>query len=346
MNSILKNRTLNAIFILIVLVFTGSLHAGDPARSGTAAGVQVQVPVGARSMSLSGANLATVSGLEALYWNPAGLSGISSSAAGTVSTMTIFNDIDVNYLGLGFSMGSIGNLGFSIKAFDFGDLPITTVEDPDGASGATFSPTFATLGLTYSNRLTDAVSIGVTGKMIYESIPRATASSVAFDMGIQYEQLGGISGLSFGLAVKNIGSDMQYTGSAFLVTSVDQGAASSDFRDIPTASHKLPATIELGLGYRYNIAENNSLQLSGNFLNENFGDDAYLLGAEYMYGDFIALRGGYRLSGVESDDQLYTFTLGFGLNTSLGGTDIGFDYAFRDSQYFDGNNLFSLTLGF
>lgn len=340
------------IFLMIVvMVLIGGiaglpLYGGDPARVGTAGGVQVQVPVGPRNLAMAGANIANVQGLEAIYWNPAGLGAMGFNAGGTVSTMTIFNDIDVNYLALGVDMGRLGTLGFSLKAFDFGDIPVTTNQDMDGESGETFAPTFVTTGLTYSKRLTEAISVGLTAKLIHESIPRASATAGALDIGIQYHQLGGISGLSMGVAVKNIGTDIKYTGSAFLRDARDAGSAGNNFREVPTASHNLPATIELGLGYKYNLAETSSLLFSGNFQNENYGEDLYRLGAEYSFNNLIALRGGYLMSAVDSDDELYTFSLGVGLHSKVGGADLALDYAFRDVQYFDGTNLFSLTVGF
>ena len=54
-------------------------------------------------------------------------------------------------------------------------------------------------------------------------------------MGIQYFGLGGIEGVSFGIALKNIGQKMKYTGSAFLVQAQDAGSNINDFREIPTA---------------------------------------------------------------------------------------------------------------
>lgn len=331
-----------AVIMLVLLMGLPSVYAGDEARTGTASGEQLLVPVGARDLALGGSNVAFSSGLDAIYWNPAGFSSMSSRAAGTFSTMTIFNDIKVNYLAIGVKAGKFGSVGFSLKAFDFGNIPYTTVEDMDGASGRTFSPTFLTGAVTYSRKLTDAIQVGISGKFITEQVPRASGSAVAFDIGIQYHELGGISGLSMGLVVKNIGTDMQYSGSAFLLKD-----AQGNFSEIPTASFQLPATVELGVGYKRNINEENSLILNGNFVNNNFGNDNFKFGAEYNYNDLIALRGGYLFAqDVEAEAQLYTFTLGVGLHYKFGNTDLSLDYAFRDSQYFDGNNLFQLTIGF
>ena len=344
----MKTRKMISIIALAVTAFflgVSPLYGGDPARIGTAGGDQLLVPVGARDLGMGGSNVAFSSGLDAIYWNPAGFSSQKSNAMGTFSTMSVFSDVNVNYLALGFNAGRMGHVGFSIKAFDFGDIPLTTNEDYNGSSGATFSPSFMTMAVTYSRKVNDAIQVGLTGKLVNESVPRASASAFAFDVGIQYHELGGFNGLSMGLVVKNIGTNLQYGGSAFLIQQSGTGAAS--FVEIPTASHQLPANIELGVGYRRDINEQNSIVFNGNFVSNNFGNDDFKFGAEYAYSDLIFLRGGYLATQkIDSEDQLYRFTLGVGLNYNYGGTNLALDYAFRDSQYFDGNNLFSLTVGF
>ncbi len=287
-----------------------------------------------------------------MYWNPAGLAHIQTSAAGMFSTMQIFNDINVNYIGLGFKLGKLGALGVDLKSFDFGEIPVTTNADPDGLSGQTFSPTMLTLSLVYSKRLTDVISFGVTGKLVHEDVPRAAANAFAFDAGIQYHNLGGIDGLSFGLAVKNIGTNVTYSGSALLTrgTSVGTniaGQGQSEFVNRPAASAQLPANIELGVSYLRNINETNTVTLSGNFDSQNFGQDAFKFGGEYLYNDLIAVRGGYQfLNSVDGENQLYDWSLGFGLHYGFGNTDLAFDYTYRNAQYFDGQNMFSLAIGF
>ncbi len=345
----MKHHKLSVIAIMLLALLLSSFQgfAGDPARIGTAAGEQVLVPVGGRDLAMGGANLAYTSGLDAMYWNPAGFAQLPSTAAGTFSTMSIFNDVNVNYMAFGVKVGGLGNLGFSLKAFDFGDIPYTTNEDWDGSTGRTYSPTFLTGALTYSRQLTDLIQVGFTAKLIHESVPRASASAAAFDMGLQYHQLGGVNGLSMGLVVKNIGTNLQYAGSGLLTQSVDVDDDRIEFRDRPSASHQLPATVELGLGYKRNINENNYVIFNGNFENNNFGNDNVKFGVEYNYGELIALRGGYlHASDVDSEDRLHRFTAGVGLNFQMSGTNLQFDYAFRDSRYYDGNNLFSLTIGF
>ncbi len=337
------------IFISSIFVFSAvtSLYGGDVDRIGTAGGVQVLVPVGGRLLAMGGADAARVQGLEAVYWNPAGLAAIGNKAAGLFSTMNILSDVRVHYIALGVNAGGFGSLGFSLKAFDFGDIPVTTIEDMEGESGRIYSPTFITGTITYSRMLTDVIQVGVNGKLIYESIPRASASAFAFDAGLQYHGLLQIEGLSLGLVIKNIGTNLQYSGSGLLKEATERELGFEDFRSRETASDQLPSTVEMGLTYRRTFAVLNQVNIAGTFQNNNFESDHWKVGVEYVYNNFVFLRGGYLYTQqTSSDDLLYTFTAGLGICYTVGGTDLTFDYAFRDSQYFDGNNLFSLMIGF
>ncbi|PIS29434.1 MAG: hypothetical protein COT43_03865 [Candidatus Marinimicrobia bacterium CG08_land_8_20_14_0_20_45_22] len=337
---------------LLIIAFLGStsIYAGDASRVGTASGVQVQVPVGARSLGLGGADLATVSSIEALYWNPAGLGNMEGQAASLFSTQNIIADINVNYFALGFNAGRLGVLGFSLKSFSFGDIPITTVNEMDG-TGSTYSPTFATIGMTYSRHLTDRVSVGVTGKVIYESVPRASASAFAVDVGIQYHNLLQIKGLALGFVIKNIGSNMQYEGTGLLDKAIDVGETYKSYRYKPTSSDQLPSTLEMGLSYSKNIGLG-ELLICGQFQNNNFEQDQIKAGAELALMKNFFVRGGYSmiLKDPENPDYgetVYGLALGGGMNYSIGNTKLALDYAYRPIKHFGtSSNVFSIGLMF
>ena len=72
-----------------------------------------------------------------------------------------------------------------------------------------YSPSFISAGLTYSKIITDRVSIGVNAKVINESILDVSATGFALDFGVQYRFP---SNLSIGAAVKNVGTNMVYSG--------------------------------------------------------------------------------------------------------------------------------------
>ncbi|MFZ1279470.1 MAG: hypothetical protein WAR59_01445, partial [Ignavibacteriaceae bacterium] len=116
---------------------------------------------------------------------------------------------------------------------------------------------------------------------------------------------------------------------------------------IESAPFELPSTFEIGLGYESKIDEANALQFSGLFINNNFSKDEYKLGAEYGYNNQFFARAGYQMAPqFESEDYLYGLTAGVGVSLDLDGVGLKVDYAYRDTQYFDGNHVFALSLGF
>ncbi|MBK9331818.1 MAG: hypothetical protein IPM96_05265 [Ignavibacteria bacterium] len=58
--------------------------------------------------------------------------------------------------------------------------------------------------------MTDRISFGATAKIIYNKITNETASGMAFDFGLTYNVTG--SGLRFGVALKNLGPSMKFSG--------------------------------------------------------------------------------------------------------------------------------------
>ena len=145
--------------------------------------------------------------------------------------------------------GANGVLAVNVKSLGMGDIKVTTVQDMDGDGGTTFSPTFAVMGASYARNLTDRISVGLTGKLIYESIPRASGSALAFDFGLQYKDLMDVEGLGLGLTIRNIGTNMEYKGTAMLLTAREEYETYDDFFSILTSSDQLPATMEMGLSY-------------------------------------------------------------------------------------------------
>jgi hypothetical protein len=89
-----------------------------------------------------------------------------------------------------------------------------------------------------------------------------------------------------------------------------------------------------------------SLEVTGVYQNNNFSGDETKLGAEYGYNNTFFVRAGYQFAVQESDNYIYGLTAGAGISYDVGGIDVKIDYAFRDVKYFDGNHIFSVSLGF
>jgi hypothetical protein len=90
----------------------------------------------------------------------------------------------------------------------------------------------------------------LTGKLVYESIPRASGTALAFDFGLQYKDLMDVEGLGLGLTIRNIGTNMEYKGTAMLLKAREEFETYDDFFNVLTSSDQLPASMEMGLTYK------------------------------------------------------------------------------------------------
>jgi hypothetical protein len=341
-------KSLDTAFIAALVLFgIGRSSAGSGNRTGTSGANELLIPVGTRDIAMAGATTAISSGVEALFWNPAGAAKTDADVSIYASHMSYIADIGVNSAAVSARFEPLGVLSLELKALSFGDIPLTTVLTPDG-TGATFSPQFFTVGLTYSRQLTDRIAVGVTGLVIAERMADVSANGVAFNVGVVYDHLLDLQGLSFGLAVKNIGPQMKFEGSGL---DIEASAPSLDrppyYYKVEAAGFELPSTFEIGIGYRHPLAEDHGLLFAVAFQNNNYSDDEYKIGMEYEFQDVLFLRGGYDYSPSESDarENIFGATFGAGVHTTVGGVNIRFDYAFRAVKFFESNHIFSLTLG-
>lgn len=332
--------------ILILILIATSTYAGDVARKGTTGAEQLLIPVGARGIATGGAFLANLSGLESIYYNPAGLDVYPQTEA-MFSYVNYLADINISYFAVGTTLGDIGSIGFDLKTFDFGDIPVTTETFPDG-TGETYSPSFLTLGFTYSKVLTDRISIGTNLKLITESIQNTNATGFALDAGVQYRFS---EALMIGAAVKNIGSDMKYSGQDLSSRTVIPGSipgSSTGSYEIITEGFQIPSFFQLSLSYALNIDEQNNLLFAGAYTANNSFEDIANLGMEYGFMNNFFLRGGYNFMVQNTSEYIYGLTFGAGLDYKIGG-EVGFvfDYAFRDVKDFpSANHVFTIKLNF
>ncbi|MBI3579178.1 MAG: PorV/PorQ family protein [Ignavibacteriales bacterium] len=339
--------------LLLCVVMTSIVSAQGTAnkRIGTAAATELLIPVGARDLAMGGSSLATTSGVDAIYWNPAGLVRMKSSAEGMFSSMTYIGDIGVSYGAVGASFGEFGAVGLSVKSLNFGSIPLTTNDDPENISGRFFSPTYVTVGLSYSRGLTEAVGVGVTLKVVSEQIERASASGFALDFGIQYSGLVGVKGVNLGVALKNVGPQMKYDGPGLYRNAISpDGSRPQQKYKSEAASFELPSLIEIGLSYDAKAGDNMVWSLNGSFTNNNLYLDEYRVGGEIgMMLESVKLYGRAGVGMVpqaEAKENIFGATFGAGLNYAVPGVSITVDYAYRQVQFFDANNVFSVKLGF
>lgn len=347
----MKQKAIFAALLLCMAVMLLAVPAlAQHQRVGAIAAPELLIPVGARDLALGGSSISTTRGVEAMYWNTAGLGRMEGGAEAMFSSMSYIADINVVYGAVGGKFGSFGNIGFTIKSLSFGDLPLTTEDDPENMSGRFYSPTFVTVSAAFARPLTDAITIGFGVKLISEKIDRVASSGFAFDFGVQYDGVVGVKGLNLGLAVKNVGPQMQFEGTGLYRQAVAPGGnRPQEFYLLQAAQFELPALVEIGLSYDYKLTDNFNALVSGSFTNNNLYFDSYNAGLElgYSFEDLrLYGRGGYSAVPQNTDNEIYGATMGFGIGYNLGGANLILDYGYRSAKYFEANQAVSIKFEF
>jgi hypothetical protein len=353
------NKTILKIFSGGVFLF-GTLFAGTIKSQGQAGATQLLIPVGASTIATSQANGATVSGVEALFLNPAGAAGIKGGFQGTASTMNYIADIDITYAGFVTTLGTKGTFGLSVKTLNFGDIPVTTADATEG-TGEMFSPDFQTLTATYAKSFADRVRFGTSFKFVSEQIINTKATGLAIDMGVQY-QFANLP-LAIGVSLRNLGNRMEYQGPDLEQTLTPEGAQSGTIVErfrVKAEAFDLPADLNIGVSY----APMPGLNLMWAFTNNAFAVNTQSFAAKYSIGPaWVAGGTSTRLVGdtrpadipttvwneanTEASDNLFGTTFGAGVEVPVGGMKLGLSYSMRSvTRYFDNNKVMQITVQF
>ena len=172
--------------LLAASLVLGTAFAGNPDRAGSAGAGQLLINPWAASNGLAGTNMASVTGLESAFSNVAGLAFVQRNELAFANSMYLSGTgISLNSLGFATKVGDSGVLGMTVTSMNFGDIPITTEDLPEGGIGS-FSPAFSNIGVTYAKEFSNSIYGGITLRIIGESISNVRASGVCFDAGIRY----------------------------------------------------------------------------------------------------------------------------------------------------------------
>jgi hypothetical protein len=336
---------------MVLLGLAGHASAGGLDRIGTSGAQELRIPVGAASIAIGGSAVALGNGIGNMYYNPASLAAVDNAEA-MISYSTYLGDTKVNYGTVSTKVGSAGNIAFSAKVLNIGDITVTTEDAPEG-TGEIISPTYSVFGLTYGRRMTDRVMLGLTANYVNEKIAQTQAAGFAADFGVQYDT--GWRGLRFGFAMKNVGPNMRFNGPNFeerITLPGDDPSAQPHVVQLQATDFELPSYLQIGVSYDLGMGEKQHATLYSTFQGNNFSTDEYHLGAEYMLGEHLALRGGYVgqlavSASTRQQDYLYSYNYGAGLNFKLGDRPLCFDWAGTHvGEFFSDNQQVSLRIAF
>jgi hypothetical protein len=266
---------------------------------------------GARAAGLGGAYTAVSEGAIAAYWNPAGLAQMD---AGEVSLghFSWYQDITVEQACLAFPLSEDGAvMAASLTYVNYGNIE---GYDQDGAFTENLSAYDLVGGLSIGYPLSDALSLGVTGKIINEKLDTYSATGFAADLGLKYD----FGKVAVAAALTNVGSGITFD----KVT-----------EDLPTAVRLGVAVSPFNSGFMTSVEVEKRLH----------GDFVVRQGMELGFSHRYYLRAGYDyLPSQDGRALATTMSVGGGLNLDFA----KLDYAFTPNDKSTSEDLHRFTLVF
>jgi hypothetical protein len=336
--------------------------AGNPDRQGEAGAYELLLNPYARSAGLNGLVCARITGVEATFYNPAGLARLRGTEVAFGHTQYLVGtNMSINSAGLGQKISENGTIGVNLMSFSFGQIPLTTTSQPEGIT--TFRPNFFNIGISYGHIFRDEekrekISVGFTARVVSESIANASATGVCFDAGVQYAA-GAKRQLRLGVALRNIGSKMRFRGEGLSFPGIAPNGSTTLTIENRTAGFDMPSLLHIGLSYDFLLAPQMSadsvethqhrLTAMFNFTANSYSRDQLGLALEYGFKEMFFLRTGFRYES-QMFDPVTSGTLSSGLTAGLGvevplkkggNKKICFDYAYEYTRVFQGSH--SLT---
>jgi hypothetical protein len=349
----MKNSIISKTLFLGALLSSVFTFAGNEDRSGSAGAPQLLVNPWARSGAMGDAGVANVNGLEATFTNIAGL-------AFTDKTQLKFNytnwmgssKIAYNSAGLAQRISDNSVISVSVQSMNFGDIAITTVDNPEGGIG-TFSPRISTFNVGYAKSFSSSIHAGINMKVVSESISNLKCTGVAFDAGIRYVT-GEKDHIKFGITLKNVGPVMKYRGDGFgQQATYINSSLTATLQERPQ-SFELPSMLSIGGSYDFIFNENTKLTTALAYTANSFSHDQYRAGLDFVMSTekvSFSLKAGYVyekniFSAENRSNALVGPTAGFSVDALAGKnkSPLGIEYCARMAGIFGVVHTFGTTI--
>ena len=324
-----RNANHSVMTLLISLILMNSLQSQSVSKVATTASQFLKIGVSSRALSMGGAFTAIADDVSALYWNPAGIAGLSKVQV-LFDHTEWFQDIDYEYVGGLINLGTYGSIGATISYLHMKEMEVTTTHQPEG-TGESFNAGCYSATLTYGKRITDKFSLGITSKYVNEFIYNSSASGFAMDIGTKYSTQ--VEGLTLGMSISNFGTKMQMSGRDLIIQTDLDPTLESDPEHVnaylDTDKFDLPLLFRFGIAYKFPFLYRNlnvTLAVDANHPNDN--TESLNIGTEINIANVAFVRGG--IQHLFQRDIEEKFTLGAGINIHWGGVTVIVDYAYHE----------------
>ncbi|MFT5086666.1 MAG: hypothetical protein ACI906_004455 [Candidatus Latescibacterota bacterium] len=336
---------------MAVLVATVQPSEAGVRKSGLTGAAFLKIGVGARAVALGSAYTTITGDVNQMFWNPAGTALEGGKSQVMLSHNSWIADLSHDAVGYSRDMGNLGTLGIGIVTMGLSDiaadrdavpqfvLDAGTFDPNDTESSGAYDYRDLAVGLTWSRHITDRLDLGLTGKMVRQSIDGVSATAYAADFGAIYQT--GFHGTRLGARINNLGSDLTF---------YDIGA---------------PLPLNFSLGVAADLLQNRDDGMQVTVLADatkpQDGEQLLYTAVEVQLFDMLQLRSGYKFNyqGVaddkidevdgttfEADRTEEGLTAGLGLELPMGGYVANVNYAFTSFGILDSVHQFSLQFQF
>ena len=307
--------------VALLSAIASPAFAGNRDRSGQAGASHLLIDPWARTNGMAGAGVAEVRGLESVFTNVAGLTSVRKTELAFNRTQYLVGSncgIGINSLAIAQHLGKnnkdFGVISISLFTQNFGDIDITTTEQPEGGQG-TFSPTLTYIGLHYAKSFNNFIKGGVSLKIVNERISDSKATGFAIDAGVQYVT-GKFENFKIGVTLKNIGLPMHYSGDGLSVRARILNQQHEQTLEMRSAEFEMPSQLSIGISYdllffggeyaefsKEDLAAEgltrdeaeHRLTFAGAFTANSYTRDIVSIGLEYGFRNLFMIRAGYGL---------------------------------------------------
>ena len=276
----------------------------------------LEVPAGANASALGGAYATRADGVEAAFWNPAGLAATTGIQI-TGSHFEYLQQLRHDQFAFAIPVGK-GGLAAGLRALY--SEPITERDEFGNAIG-TFGGHDLEFSLAYGAPIGGGWRAGGSAQVIREHIARSAATTWALGGGVTWEPPS-LPALRLGLSGHNLGPAAHYK--------LDGGVAGE--------AVALPMAVQAGASYGLVVGSGLNLRGSLETRMTRGRSGVGMVGAELGHASGAAARIGYRAN----DDATK-----FGMGVGYGFSSLKLDYAFVPTELDLGDtHRFSLTARF
>lgn len=348
-------------YFLVLIIFVSAQISAQTFRNYS--NEFLNIGVDAASLGMSKSVVATSSGVNSMYWNPAGLVNIEDYEGSLMHASYFAGIANYNFAAIALPIDNESAIGISIIRFGVDNILNTTeLIDNQGNINfnniSLFSAADYAFNIAYARNLIHKdIHFGINAKVIRRVIGDFASSwGFGFDAGIQFER----KNWKFGLMVRDITTT--YNTWSFDETEFDKikNSIPGQNQELPKTSEITKPKVQFGIAKKFRVARdfhllteidlNMRFAQTNDIISTSFASIDPTFGFELDYTGLVYLRGGFgniqnttQFNGSKSLSLQPNFGVGFkynGIEIDYALTNIG---SVGNALY---SNIFSIKIDY